>query len=129
MWEFPPRSKGFLGNRLERSPPDRQKRGGVEALVAAGVGWHAKGWGRPKLGRSWAHGSTECSSFHLPFRRYGCGSKPMPSLVHFSGDWDVRWGHGMLTHGHTFVPLLVLKLESMSLDILVLPMFSRRKSE
>ena len=21
-------------------------------------------------------------------------------LVYFSGDWDVLWGYGMLTHGH-----------------------------
>ena len=21
-------------------------------------------------------------------------------LVYFSGDWDVHWGHGILTHGH-----------------------------
>ena len=39
----------------------------------------------------------------------GCGSKPMgshfgvgapPILVYFSGDWDVHWGYGILTHGH-----------------------------
>ena len=37
----------------------------------------------------------------------GCGSKPMgshfgvgaPILVYFSGDWDVHWGYGILTHG------------------------------
>ena len=42
----------------------------------------------------------------LPF---GCGSKPMvpfweanspPILVYCSGDWDVHWGYGVLTHGH-----------------------------
>ena len=39
---------------------------------------------------------------------YGCGSKPMgsyfgvgaPMVVHSSWDWDVRWGYGILTHGH-----------------------------
>ena len=40
---------------------------------------------------------------------YGCGSKPFwshfgagapPILVYFSGDWDVHWGYGILTHGH-----------------------------
>ena len=40
---------------------------------------------------------------------YGCGSKPFwhhfgvgapPILVCFSGDWDVHWGYGVLTHGH-----------------------------
>ena len=39
----------------------------------------------------------------------GCGSKPLgshfgvgapPILVYFSGDWDVHWGCGILTHGH-----------------------------
>ena len=42
------------------------------------------------------------------------GSKPMgshfgvgapPILVYFSGDWDVHWGHGLLTHG-PWVPFL-----------------------
>ena len=40
---------------------------------------------------------------------FGCGSTPMgshfgvgapPILVHFSGDGDVHWGYGILTHGH-----------------------------
>ena len=40
---------------------------------------------------------------------YGSGSKPMVYhfgvgasliLVYFSGDWDVHWGYGILTHGH-----------------------------
>ena len=44
-----------------------------------------------------------------PGRPCGCGSKPMgchfgpgapPSLVYFSGDWDVHCGYGRLTHGH-----------------------------
>ena len=41
-----------------------------------------------------------------------CGSKPMllkcyhfgvgapPILVYISGDWDVHWGYGILTHAH-----------------------------
>ena len=24
--------------------------------------------------------------------------------TYFSGDWDVRWGYRVLTHGHTQVP-------------------------
>ena len=23
-----------------------------------------------------------------------------PIVVYFSGDWDVHWGYGILTHGH-----------------------------
>ena len=43
----------------------------------------------------------------LSFPPSGCGSKPMishfgvgapPILVYFSGDWDVHWGYGLLTH-------------------------------
>ena len=30
---------------------------------------------------------------------FGVGAPPI--LVYFSGDWDVRWGYGILTHGHT----------------------------
>ena len=29
---------------------------------------------------------------------FGVGAPPI--LVYFSGDWDVDWGYGMLTHGH-----------------------------
>ena len=28
-----------------------------------------------------------------------------PILVYFSGDWDVHWGYGILTHGHMFEPV------------------------
>ena len=28
---------------------------------------------------------------------FGVGASPI--LVYFSGDWDVRWGYGILTHG------------------------------
>ena len=42
---------------------------------------------------------------------HGCGSKPMVPFwlvgeftthfrTYFSGDWDVHWGYGVLTHGH-----------------------------
>ena len=32
---------------------------------------------------------------------FGCGSKQMaPSLVDFSGYWDVHWRYGLLTHSH-----------------------------
>ena len=39
---------------------------------------------------------------------FGGGSTPVkshfgvgaPILVYFSGDWDVHWGYGILTHGH-----------------------------
>ena len=42
----------------------------------------------------------------------GCGSKPMvpswggapPILVYFSGDWDVRWRYGIMTHGQIRKP-------------------------
>ena len=29
---------------------------------------------------------------------FGVGTPPI--LVYFSGDWDVHWGYGLLTHGH-----------------------------
>ena len=29
---------------------------------------------------------------------FGVGAPLM--LVYFSGDWDVHWGYGFLTHGH-----------------------------
>ena len=38
-------------------------------------------------------------------QRYHFGVGAPPILVYFSGDWDVHWGHGILTHGHLSVPL------------------------
>ena len=32
------------------------------------------------------------------WHHFGVGAPPI--LVYFSGDWDVRWGSGILTHGH-----------------------------
>ena len=29
---------------------------------------------------------------------FGVGAPPI--LVYVSGDWDVHWGYGLLTHGH-----------------------------
>ena len=28
------------------------------------------------------------------------GEFATPFRTYFSGDWDVRWGYGILTHGH-----------------------------
>ena len=49
-------------------------------------------------------------SFHLLQNIvYCCGSRPMVPFwgrctthfrTYFSGDWDVHWGYGILTHGH-----------------------------
>ena len=60
---------------------------------------------QPNLGRA-------CTSSKSEWSRIGAetngGSKPMgshfgvgapPMLVYFSGDWDVHWGYGLLTHG------------------------------
>ena len=33
---------------------------------------------------------------------FGVGAPPI--LVYFSGDWDVHWGYGRLTHGHLTTP-------------------------
>ena len=51
--------------------------------------------------------SEQCSLSSANRWTFGCGSKPMvpawvgapPILVYFSGDWDVHWGYGTLTHG------------------------------
>ena len=32
------------------------------------------------------------------WHHFGVGAPPI--LVYFSGDWDVHWGYGLLTHGH-----------------------------
>ncbi|WP_428379718.1 hypothetical protein [Marinobacter adhaerens] len=32
--------------------------------------------------------------------QYNFGVGAPPISVYFSGDWDVRWGYGLFTHGH-----------------------------
>ena len=32
---------------------------------------------------------------------FGVGAPP--NFVYFSGNWDVHWGYGLLTHGHVRV--------------------------
>ena len=52
--------------------------------------------GNPKLGQkvaAWAVGCGQNQWYH-----FGVGAPPI--LVYFSWDWDVHWGHGLLTHGH-----------------------------
>ena len=44
---------------------------------------------------------------------FGVGAPPI--LVHFSGDWDVHWGYGILTHGHiSDLPLVDLTSTSVN---------------
>ena len=31
---------------------------------------------------------------------YHFGGRALPLSIYFSGDWDVHWGYGILTHGH-----------------------------
>ena len=49
-------------------------------------------------------GATVCDVGDVPavgqnqWCHFGLGAPPI--LVYFSGDWDVHWGYGILTHGH-----------------------------
>ena len=45
---------------------------------------------KPQISRDMATGHNLC--LHV-----GVGAPPI--LVYFSGDWDVHWGYGILTHG------------------------------
>ena len=42
--------------------------------------------------------STSVVSPQNQWYHFGIGAPPV--LVYFSGDWDVHWGYGILTHGH-----------------------------
>ena len=48
----------------------------------------------------WCSGAVvQCTLTYIYIYIYfGVGAPPI--LVHFSGDWDVHWGYGLLTHGH-----------------------------
>ena len=76
------------------------------AQDGAFVGWSGRcSTGSPKLKSATLRGPWSLVPDEKPF---GCGSKAMvpfwvgasPMLVYFSGDWDVHWGYGILTHGH-----------------------------
>ena len=51
-----------------------------------------------------AHGYGNVAVGQHQWYHFGTGAPPI--LVYFSGDWDVHWGYGLLTHGH------VLKLNA-----------------
>ena len=36
----------------------------------------------------------------VPNQWFHWGIGALPILVYFSGDWDVHWEYGALTHGH-----------------------------
>ena len=63
-------------------------------------GWPAAGecaaapGGRCEVG----HGSDNMAVGQNQWYHFGVGAPPI--LVHFSWDWDVYWGYGILTHGH-----------------------------
>ena len=48
-------------------------------------------------------GTTEFMWLWVKTKRYHFGVGAPPILVYFSGDWDVHWGYGLLTHGHVNV--------------------------
>ena len=41
-----------------------------------------------------------------------------PILVYFSWDWDVRWGYGLLTHGHVNSKLQTLYSRGWDLNLM-----------
>ena len=47
---------------------------------------------------------------------FGVGAPPI--LVYFSGDWDVHWGYGVLTHGHALIhpPVLYARLHCLTTE-------------
>ena len=48
-------------------------------------------------GPKWNMAMVQNQSYH-----FGIGAPPI--LVYSSGDWDVYWGYGVLTHGHMEQP-------------------------
>ena len=42
-------------------------------------------------------GRSELATVQNQWYHFGIGAPPI--LVNFTGDWDVHWGYGVLTHG------------------------------
>ena len=88
-------------SRVQCSSRPVSARFAVRGPVPPGVGWVCV--------EGEAGNSRPISGSGPRFRNYhGCGSTTMgsyfgagapPTLVYFSGDWDVHWGYGLLTHG------------------------------
>ena len=45
----------------------------------------------------WSWGNEEGAVGQNQWYHFWVGAPPI--LVYFSGDWDVHWGYGVLTHG------------------------------
>ena len=79
-----------------------QERGLVNISLMLNLGFGA--WGTEVIFFTNARGLTHFAVGQKQWYHYfGVGAPPI--LVYFSGDWDVHWGYGILTHGHFAVSL------------------------
>ena len=79
----------------------------IPSMATLVAPWHVAPWAswRQAARFSWSRRRL------LGGRIFGCGLKPRVPfwgrctsiLVYFSGDWDVYWGYGVLTHGHLLI--------------------------
>ena len=63
---------------------------------------------RANQGNSIAPRSSFCYMAVSQNQWYHFGVGAPPVLVYFSGDWDVHWGYGLLTHGHVYIYIFPL---------------------
>ena len=66
---------------LDRAPCGQSNL--AQQVLVGGGGW---------VGKVWARGCVCQNRFRTILGGFG--------LVYFSGNWDVHWGYGLLTHGH-----------------------------
>ena len=68
--------------------------------LVGSVGWSVGRLVGRSVGRlvSWLVGPPNMAVGQNQWYHFGIGAQPI--FVYFSEDWDVRWGYGILTHGH-----------------------------
>ena len=77
--------------RVEKNIQNRLVKKHVHCLPSSSLAGHAGPGSIYCFGHNVAVGQHQ-------WYHFGVGSTPI--VVYFSGDWDVHWGYGLLTHGH-----------------------------
>ena len=92
-----PRQSGncdFEGMRHGGCFPSKQTTGVTSTLESNGTRQTRK----DSLGHMNIHHGADVAVGQNQWYHFGVGAPPI--LVYFVRDWDVHWGHGILTHDH-----------------------------
>ena len=98
-----PHQRTGFSPRAENSPG---KQGLAGCVGSAGSGWNFSG----NPGIRCLHPKANCFGSKPMGSHFGVAEFTTQLRTYFSGDWDVHWGYGLLTHGQMTLPLRYVTL-------------------